>query len=92
MQEICQKMNADVFEQEMQKSTTYGPCEGSSCLWRSIGRIVVKLLKEDGKVLPSVGLRSVWRTVVAMTHRRSHDGPSFLFVVNIRELVPVPKF
>ena len=27
-----------------------------------------------------------------MTDRRSHDGPSCLFVMKIREVVPVPKF
>ena len=27
-----------------------------------------------------------------VTDRRSHDGPSYWFVMKIRELVPVPKF
>ena len=36
-------------------------------LWRSVGGSVVQLLKEDGEVWPSVGLRSPWRSVVCMT-------------------------
>ena len=43
-------MNAEVFEQEIQKSTTYGACDGSSCPWWSVGGIVVQLLKEDGEL------------------------------------------
>ena len=62
-------MNAEVFEQEIQKITTYGACDGLSCLWQSVGGIVVQLLKEDGEFWPSVGLQSAWRTVVAMTVR-----------------------
>ena len=58
-------MNAEVFEQEIQKNTTYGACNGPSCSWRSVGGIIVQLLKEDGEVWPIVGLRSAWRTVVA---------------------------
>ena len=37
--------------------------------WRSVGGSVEKLLKEDGEVWPSVRLRSLWRSVVAMTVR-----------------------
>ena len=69
MQEICLKMNAEVFEQEIQKRTTYGACNSPSCSWRSVGGIILQLLKEDGEVLPSVVLRSLWRSVVAMTVR-----------------------
>ena len=43
-------MNAEVFEQEIQKSTTYRACDGLSCSLQSVGGIVVKLLKEDEKV------------------------------------------
>ncbi|TMW80637.1 hypothetical protein EJD97_017530, partial [Solanum chilense] len=28
----------------------------------------------------------------SVTDRRSHDGPSCWFIMNIREIVPVPKF
>ena len=55
------------FERRNEEETTYGAYEGPSCLWRSIGGSVVQLLKEDGEVWPSVGLRSLWRSVVAMT-------------------------
>ena len=49
------------------EETTYGAYDGPSCLWRSIGGSVEKLLKKDGEVWPSVGLRSLWRSVMAMT-------------------------
>ena len=51
------------------EETTYGAYDGPSCMWRSIGGSVEKLLKEDGEVWPSVGLRSLWRSVMAMTVR-----------------------
>ena len=69
MQEIYPKMNAEVFERRNAEETTYGACDGPSCLWRSVGGSVVQLLKEDGEVWPSVGLRSLWRSVMAMTVR-----------------------
>ena len=46
------------------EETTYGACDGPSSLWRYIGGIVVKLLKEDGEVWPKCGITEV------------HDGPS----------------
>ena len=52
-------MNAEVFEQEMQKRTTYIAYDVPSCLWLSVRGIIVKLLKEDVELRPSVGLRSV---------------------------------
>ena len=51
------------------EETTYGAYDGPSCLWRSVGGSVEKLLKEDGEVWPSVGLRSLWRSVMDMTVR-----------------------
>ena len=57
------------FERRIAEMTTYGADDGPSCLWRSVGGSVEKLLKEDGEVWPSVGLRSLWRSVVAMTVR-----------------------
>ena len=51
------------------EETTYRAYDGPSCLWRSVGGSVEKLLKEDGEVWPSVGLRSLWRSVMAMTVR-----------------------
>ena len=67
MQEIYPKLNAEILSKEMQKETTYGAYDGPSCLWRSVGGSVVQLLKEHGEVWPSVGLRSLWRSVVSMT-------------------------
>ena len=69
MQEICSKMYAEIFERRNAEETTYGACDGPSCPWRFVGGVVVKLLKEDGEVWPSVGLRSLWRSVMAMTVR-----------------------
>ena len=57
------------FEWRIAEETTYGADDGTSYLWRSVGGIVVQLLKEDGEVWPSVGLQSLWRSVVAMTIR-----------------------
>ena len=57
------------LSKKYQKLTTYGAFDDPLCLWRSVGGIIVKLLKEDGEVLPSVGLRSLWRSIVAMTVR-----------------------
>ena len=57
------------FERRNAEETTYGAFDGLTCLWRSVGGSVVQLLKEDGEVWPSVGLRSLWRSVVAMTVR-----------------------
>ena len=51
------------------EETTYAAYDGPSCLWRSVGGSVEKLLKEDGEVWPSVGLRILWRSVMAMTVR-----------------------
>ena len=51
------------------EETTYGAYDGPSFLRWSVGGSVEKLLKEDGEVWPSVGLRSLWRSVVAMTVR-----------------------
>ena len=51
------------------EETTYGAYDGPSCLWRSVGGSIVQLLKEDGEVWPSVGLRSLWRSVMAMMVR-----------------------
>ena len=51
------------------EDTTYGAYDGPSCLWRSVGGSVEKLLKEDGEVWPSVGLRSLWRSVMDMMVR-----------------------
>ena len=51
------------------EETTYGAYDGPLCLWRSVGGSVEKLLKEDGEVWPSVGLRSLWRSVMDMTVR-----------------------
>ena len=51
------------------EETTYGAYDGPSPMWRSVGGSVEKLLKEDGEVRPSVGLRRLWRSVVAMTVR-----------------------
>ena len=57
------------FERKNVEETTYGAYDGPSCLWRSVGGSVEKLLKEDGEFWPSVGLRSLWRSVVAMMFR-----------------------
>ena len=51
------------------EETTYGAYDGPSCSWRSVGGSVEKLLKKDGEVWPSVGLRSLWRSVMDMTVR-----------------------
>ena len=51
------------------EETTYGAYDGPSCLWRSVGGSIEKLLKEDGEVWPSVELRRLWRSVMAMTVR-----------------------
>ena len=57
------------FERRNAEETTYRDYDGPSCLRRSVGGSVVEMLKEDGEVLPSVGLRSLWRFVVSMTVR-----------------------
>ena len=57
------------FERRNAEEATYGAYDGSSCLWRFVGGSVVQLLKEDGEFWPSVGLRSLWRSVMAMTVR-----------------------
>ena len=57
------------FWAKNEEETTYGAYDGLSCLWQFVGGSVVQQLKEDGEVWPSVGLRSLWRSVVAMTVR-----------------------
>ena len=57
------------FWAKIAEETTCGAYDGPSCLWRSVGGSVEKMLKEDGEVWPSVGLRSLWRSVMAMTVR-----------------------
>ena len=57
------------FWAKNEEETTYRAYDGPSCLWRSVGGSVEKLLKEDGEVWPSVGLRSLWRSVMDMTVR-----------------------
>ena len=61
------KVECGDFEQKNAKETTYGAYDGPSCLWRSVGGSIVQLLKEDGEVWPSVGLRSLWRSAASMT-------------------------
>ena len=51
------------------EETTYKAYDGPSCMWQSVGGSVVQLLEEDGEVWPSVGLRSLWRSIVSMTVR-----------------------
>ena len=63
------KVECGDFEWRNAKETTYEADDGPSCLWRSVGGSVEKLLKEGGEVWPSVGLRSLWRSIVAMTVR-----------------------
>ena len=63
------KVECGDFERRYAEETTYGADDGPSCLWRSVGGSVEKLLKENGEVWPIVGLRSLWRSVVAMTVR-----------------------
>ena len=63
------KVECGDFEWRNAEETTYGADDGPSCLWRSVGGSVEKLLKEDGEVWPSVGLRSMWQSGVAMTVR-----------------------
>ena len=63
------KVECGDFEWRNVEKATYGVDDGPSCLWRSVGGSVDKLLKEDGEVWPSVGLRSLWRSVMAMTVR-----------------------
>ena len=79
MQKICPKMNAEVLAKKCRR-------DHLRSLWRSVGGSVVQLLKEDGEVWPSVGLRRL------VTVRRVYDGPSCMFVVKFREVIPVPRF
>ena len=64
------------------EETTYGAYDGPSCLWRSVGCSVEKLLKEDGEVSPSVGLRSsdgpswIWRSVLQVRREDQRSDPS----------------
>ena len=58
------------------EETTYGAYDGPSCLWRSVGGSVEKLLKEDGEVWPSVGLRSLWRSVLQVRREDQRSDPS----------------
>ena len=72
------------FWAKNEEETTYGAYDGPSCLWRSVGGSIVQLLKEDGEVWPSVGLRSLWRSVVSMTVHPCR------FVMKFKEVIPVP--
>ncbi|TMW80590.1 hypothetical protein EJD97_017983 [Solanum chilense] len=38
------------------------------------------------------GILTNYGVTECVTDRRSHDGPSYWFVMKIREVVPVPKF
>ena len=64
------------FERRNAEETTYGACDGPSCSWRSLGGSVVQLLKEDREVWPSVGLRSLWRSVLQVRHEVQRSNPS----------------
>ena len=86
MQEICPKMNAEVFERRNAEETTYGACDGPSCSWWSVGGSVVQLLKEDG------GSKTKCGVTESVMDRRVHDSPSCRFVMKFREVVPVPIF
>ena len=72
-------MNAEVFEHEIQKSNTYGACDGSSFPWRSVGGIISQLLKEDGEVWPSEGLQSPWRSILQVHHEVQRSNPVPIF-------------
>ena len=58
------------------EETTYRAYDGPSCLWRSVGGSVEKLLKEDGEVWPSVGLRSLWRSLLQVRREDQRSDPS----------------
>ena len=79
-------MNAEVFEQQMQKSYHL------QSLWRSVVPVTVRRWHR------SEAAKGRWRSLTTcgvmecVTDRRSHDGPSCWFVMKIREVVPVPKF
>ena len=74
------------LERRNEEETTYGAYDGPSCLWRSVGGSVEKLLKEDGGSLTKCGITKL------VTVRCGYDGPSWRFVVKIREVIPVPRF
>ena len=68
------------------EETTYGAYDGPSCLWRSLGGSIVRLLKDDGGILTKCGATEF------MTVRRVYDGPSCRFVMKFREVILVPIF
>ena len=71
-------MNMEVFGQEIQKSTTYGACDGSS--WH-------RSAAAEGRW----GSLNKCGVTECVTDRRSHDNPSCWFIIKIIEVVPVPK-
>ncbi|TMW81271.1 hypothetical protein EJD97_010753 [Solanum chilense] len=79
-------MNAEVFEQEIQKSYHL------RSLCRSVVPVTVRRWHRSEVAEERWGSLTKCGVTMCMTDRRSHDGPSCWFVMKIREVVPVPKF
>ena len=79
-------MNAEVFERRNAEETTYGAYDDPSCL--------VTVRRWQRREAAEGRWESLTKCGVTecVMDRRRHDGPSFWFVMKIREVVPVPKF
>ena len=79
LQEICQKLNAEILSKEMQKRppTELMTVRRWQCREAAEGR---------WGSLTKCGITKL------VTVRHGYDGPSCRFVVKIREVIPVPKF
>ena len=70
------------FWAKIAEETTYGAYDGPSCLWRSVGGSVEKLLKEDGEVWQVWGYEDydgpswLWRSVLQVRREVQRSDPS----------------
>ena len=70
------------FWAKITEETTYGAYDGPSCLWRSVGGSVEKLLKEDGEVWQVWGYEDydgsswLWRSVLQVRREDQRSDPS----------------
>ena len=70
------------FWAKIAEETTYGAYDGPSCLWRSVGGSIEKLLKEDGEVWQVWGYEDydgpswLWRSVLQVCREDQRSDPS----------------
>ena len=86
MQEICPKMNAEVFERRNAEETTYGACDSPFMI------VTVRRLQRSAVAEGRWGSLTKCGVTKLMTVRRVYDDLSCIFFMKFREVISVPIF